>query len=107
VAYRFLLAALITSTPFTFAPSPTYVVSLVYLALFGSVIAFGCYLSLIGSIGADRAAYSTLLFPIVALTISTIWEDYRWSIVAAAGVGLILLGNLFILRRRRLPALKE
>ena len=100
-------AALLTSTPFTFDPSPTYVVSLVYLALFGSVIAFGCYLSLIGSIGADRAAYSTLLFPIVALTISTIWEDYRWSIVAAAGVGLILLGNLFILRRRRLPARKE
>ncbi len=101
-----VLAALATSTPFTFDPSPAYVGSLVYLALFGSVIAFGCYLSLIGSIGADRAAYSTLLFPIVALTISTIWEDYRWSIVAAAGVGLILLGNLFILQRRRLPARK-
>ncbi|MBE0583913.1 MAG: EamA family transporter [Desulfofustis sp.] len=101
-----VIAALVTSTPFTFDPSPIYVLSLVYLALFGSVIAFGCYLSLIGSIGADRAAYSTLLFPIVALTISTIWEGYRWSVVAAAGVGLILLGNLFILRSRRLPVRK-
>ncbi|BDD85896.1 DMT family transporter [Desulfofustis limnaeus] len=95
-----LLSGLLAGTPFGFDPSVAYVGSLVYLALFGSVIAFGCYLSLIGAIGADRAAYSTLLFPLVALTISTIWEGYRWTLPATAGIGLILFGNLFIIRRR-------
>lgn len=96
-----LLAGIAAGKHFSFDLSFGYVISLAYLAVFGSVIAFGCYLSLIGAIGADRAAYSTLLFPLVALAISTIWEQYQWSPAAAAGVGLILLGNLFILRRRR------
>ena len=74
--------------------------SLLYLALFGSVIAFGCYLTLVGNIGADRAAYATLLFPIVALLISTVWEGYLWTVSSAVGVALILLGNLWMLNRK-------
>ncbi|OEU51155.1 MAG: hypothetical protein BA866_00700 [Desulfobulbaceae bacterium S5133MH15] len=96
-----LLIALAWGKSFSFETSPVYVGSLLYLALFGSVIAFGCYLTLIGNIGADRAAYATLLFPIVALAISTIWEDYQWTLSSAAGVGLILLGNLWMLKRRK------
>jgi len=46
--------------------------------LFGTIIAFGCYLKLIGKIGADRAAYATMLFPVVALGISTVYEGYQW-----------------------------
>ena len=65
------------------------------------MIAFGCYLTLIGNIGADRAAYATLLFPIVALVISTIWEDYHWTPSSAVGVALILLGNLWMLRKKK------
>jgi drug/metabolite transporter (DMT)-like permease len=94
-----LLVSLFTGKAFTFDMSVQYAGSLIYLALFGSVIAFGCYLTLVGSIGADRAAYATLLFPIVALAISTIWEDYQWTGSAASGVGLIILGNLVILRK--------
>lgn len=82
-----------------FDSSVVYVGSLVYLALFGSVIAFGCYLTLVGNIGADRAAYATLLFPIVALAISTVWEDYQWTRSAAIGVGLIMLGNMWMLQK--------
>lgn len=76
-----------------------YIAALIYLAVFGSIVAFGCYLSLLGRIGADRAAYATLLFPIVALIISTIWEDYQWRPETFAGVGLILSGNLFMMKK--------
>ena len=87
--------------PFGFDLSLIYIGSLTYLALFGSVVAFGCYLSLVGNIGADRAAYATLLFPIVALLISTIWEGYQWTVSSAAGVALILTGNLWMLRKKK------
>jgi len=85
---------------FEFVFSVTYVGSLIFLVIFGSIVAFGCYLSLIGRIGADRAAYATLLFPIVALVISTIWENYQWSAESITGVVLILGGNLLMLKKR-------
>ena len=91
--------ALFSGKEFSIDPSLPYLASLGYLALFGSVIAFGCYLTLVGTIGPDRAAYATLLFPIVALIISTIWEGYQWSGPALAGVALILVGNLLMLKR--------
>lgn len=67
--------------------------ALLYLAIFGSVIGFTAYFSLVGRIGAGKAAYSTLLFPLVALLISTVWEDYHWQMNAVIGVILILCGN--------------
>jgi drug/metabolite transporter (DMT)-like permease len=85
---------------FTFDASLPYVVSLVYLAVFGSVLAFGCYLTLLGRIGADRAAYATVLFPVVALAISTVFEGYRWTGPALMGTGLILIGNFIVLRAK-------
>lgn len=96
-----LCTTVIFQKNFTFDFSPVYIGSLVYLAVFGSIIAFGCYLTLVGNIGADRAAYATLLFPIVALVISTIWEGYQWTMSAGSGVGLIVLGNLLMLQRRK------
>lgn len=72
----------------------SYVGALLYLALFGSVIAFGAYFTLVGRIGPANAAYSTLLFPLVALTISTFYEGYVWHANAIAGLALILAGNL-------------
>jgi drug/metabolite transporter (DMT)-like permease len=93
--------ALITGAPFRFETTPSYVASLVYLALFGSVIAFGAYLTLLGRIGADRAAYASMLFPLVALGFSTIFEGYRWSVPALVGVLLVLSGNFIVLSRRR------
>lgn len=98
-AVALFLTAIILDKPFTFDFSQAYVGSLIYLALFGSIVAFGCYLTLVGNIGADRAAYATLLFPIVALVISTIWEDYHWTLSSIGGVSLILMGNFYILNR--------
>ena len=93
--------ATLTGKAFIIEVSPAYLGSLLYLAVFGSIVAFGCYLSLIGNIGADRAAYSTLLFPLVALGISTIWEGYQWSAASLTGVSFIVLGNFFILTRKK------
>ncbi len=88
----------------TFDTSLTYLASLVYLAIFGSVVAFGCYLTLLGRIGTDRAAYAMVLFPVIALVLSTIFEGYRWTLLGAAGVVLILTGNLIVIRKRPAPA---
>lgn len=80
----------------SFMPDLTlrYIGSLLYLAIFGSVIAFGAYFTLVGRIGASQAAYSTLLFPLVALTLSTLYEGYVWHANAVLGLVMILLGNL-------------
>lgn len=76
-----------------------YVISLLYLAIFGSVIAFGSYLTLLGRIGLDRAAYVTVLFPIIALLLSTLFEDLAWGIPQLFGVLLVLLGNAMVLNK--------
>lgn len=80
----------------SFVPEWTvsYLGALLYLALFGSVIAFGVYFTLVGRIGPGRAAYSTLLFPLVALSISTVYEGYVWQMNGVLGLLLILTGNL-------------
>jgi drug/metabolite transporter (DMT)-like permease len=100
----FMLAgALVMQKPFDIDLSAPYLVSLAYLAVFGSVIAFGCYLTLIGRIGADRAAYATLLFPIIALGLSTLFEGYHWSPVSVAGVLIILTGNTLVIAGIKRP----
>ena len=76
-----------------------YLWSLIYLAIFGSAVAFGCYLALIRRIGAARAAYSSVLFPVVALGLSTVFEDYKWTAAAIGGIILTLIGNWLILNQ--------
>ena len=92
-------AALLLGHDIRLDSSMPYLLSLVYLALFGSVIAFWAYLTLIGRIGADRASYTTLLFPLVALLISTVVEDYQWTLIGFAGLCLVLVGNWLVMRR--------
>lgn len=86
---------------FNFDRSASYLVALLYLALCGSVVAFGAYLTLLGRIGADRAAYATVLFPLVALAISTVVENYVWTPTAVLGVVLVVAGNLLVLLQPR------
>jgi len=94
-----LVLVFITGTPISFEVSFKYITSLTYLALFGSVIAFWSYLTLLGKIGADRAAYVTLVFPIIALILSTFFEEYTWSLFALFGVALITTGNFLMLKK--------
>ena len=88
--------------PLNFETTVVYIGSLFYLAVFGTVIAFGCYLKLIGRIGADRAAYATMLFPIVALAISTFYENYQWSTYNIIGMLLVLAGNGIVINKKAL-----
>lgn len=97
MSYGAILMALIAlsqGASFQIEFNTRYIGSLLYLAIFGSVIAFAAYFSLLGRIGAGAAAYSTLLFPLVALSISTFYEGYQWHLNAVMGLGMILLGNL-------------
>ncbi|MHB2214641.1 DMT family transporter [Raoultella ornithinolytica] len=91
--------ALVRGDDFTPQWTLSYMGALLYLALFGSVIAFGAYFTLVGRIGAGKAAYSTLLFPLVALTISTFYEGYVWHSNTVIGLALILVGNLVMFAR--------
>ena len=100
-AAYFAIYTLIRGDSFGFDVSASYVLSLAYLAVIGSVLAFLAYLSLIGRVGADRAAYATVFFPLVALGVSTVFEGYEWSGVALVGLGLILLGNIVIFAPKR------
>ncbi len=93
------LTALFNGRTFDFDPSLLYTGSLLYLAIFGSVFGFGFYLTLLGRIGADRAAYATVLFPIIALGLSTVFENFQWSSGAVAGMVLVLGGNVLVLSR--------
>jgi drug/metabolite transporter (DMT)-like permease len=95
------LVVLARGEPLAFSWSMGYLGSLVYLSVFASIIGFGTYMTLVRRIGADRAAYTSVLFPVVALAMSTWLEGYGWSLSAALGVALILIGNLLVLFRPR------
>jgi drug/metabolite transporter (DMT)-like permease len=101
------LVVIVSGAPITIDLSAPYLLSLAYLALFGSVIAFGCYLSLVGRIGPGRAAYTTLLFPVVALALSTFWEDYHWTLSGVCGILLILCGNYLALAKKKMHLVQD
>ena len=95
--------ALASGQPVRFDPSVQYVGAWLYLAIPGSVIGFTAYLTLVGRLGADRAAYCTVLFPIVALNVSAVVEGYRWSTPALFGLLLVAAGNVVVFWRGALP----
>lgn len=74
-----------------------YLGPMLYLTIFGSIVAFGCYMLLLSRIGAEFAAYALLVMPIIALILSTLFEGYHWTVNAFTGVALVLAGNLMIL----------
>jgi len=94
-----LLITLAAGKPLGFEWSVSYVASLVYLSLFGSVVAFAGYLTLLERIGAARAAYIGVMVPIVALVISALFESYAWRAQTWLGIALSMAGNVVILRR--------
>jgi drug/metabolite transporter (DMT)-like permease len=85
---------------FVFDASLRYLLSLGYLSLFGSVLAFGAYLTLVGRIGADRAGYTAAAIPIVALLLSVGFEGLHLGTAQVLGIGLCVAGNILVLRKR-------
>jgi len=93
--------AVVSGSAFIIEPTARYLGGLLWLSILSTVIAFWAYLTLLGRIGPDRVGYTTVLFPIVALAISTVVEGYAWTLPAAGGVVLVGIGNLLVLTRRR------
>jgi len=92
--------ALAQGRTFNFDSSAGYIISLLFLAVLGSVVAFACYLTLLGKIGLERAGYIAVMIPIVALVISALFEDLTLDMHILVGIGLAVLGNVVILGRR-------
>ena len=85
---------------FTIDTRMSYIVSFVYLTVFASVIAFVTYLTLLGRIGAQRAGYASVMFPVIALIISTIFEGLQLNLYILGGFALVLTGNVLVLSER-------
>lgn len=93
------LVVLVQGHGFAVEPTVRWVGSLLYLSILGSVVAFLSYLSVVARVGADRAAYATVCFPLVALVVSTFLEGYEWTPLGALGLAMILIGNVAIFAR--------
>ena len=88
-----------TGQPLTFEPTARYVLSLLYLAVLGSILAFAAYLTLLHRVGAARAGYIGVMVPIVALVISAAFEGFRWHALTWLGIAVSVAGNVIVLRR--------
>ncbi|ABG40729.1 protein of unknown function DUF6, transmembrane [Paraglaciecola sp. T6c] len=96
-AVALVCVVLLSDAQFTFSTELSYVISLLYLSLFGTVIAFACYFLLLRDIGPEKASYSIVLFPIVAVLLSTVFEDFVWHANTVFGFVLVLVGNAIVL----------
>lgn len=102
VAANALFASIVYGPPVVEA-RPGYWIGLVYLGLFASALAFTLYFGIIRAIGPGKAAYSSLIVPIIAMALSTLFEDYHWSPLAIAGGGLAMGGMAIALRAKAAP----
>jgi len=93
------IVAVASGHEFNFDATFTYITSLVYLAVFGSVVAFSAYLTLLGRIGAHKAGYATVMFPVVALVLSMAFEGLQLNLAIVTGTSLVLLGNMLVLKK--------
>lgn len=108
LAWALLIGALIDGVfayamegPPQFSTRPGYLFGLLYLGLMGSVVTFPLYFGLLQRLGAGRAAYNGVLVPVIAMILSTIFEGYRWSVLAASGAGLAMAGLVLALNARK------
>jgi drug/metabolite transporter (DMT)-like permease len=101
------IAVLLQGGAFTFEFSAGYIVSLGYLSVFGSIVGFGSYLTLLGRIGAGKAGYAMVAFPVVAIIVSLLAGETEPDLALAIGVGLVITGNIFVLRKPAVSKLPQ
>jgi drug/metabolite transporter (DMT)-like permease len=82
-------------------PRPAYLGGVLYLSIIGSVITFPLYFDLIRKIGPGKAAYTGVLIPVIAMMLSTIFEGYKWSLLAATGAALAMAGLVVAMQARK------
>ena len=95
------LFAWITAGPPTFPRDAQFWAGTAYLAIIGSVVTFPLHYNLVREIGAGKTAYNSLVTVCVAMLLSTLFEDYRWSLLAGGGAVLALLGMVIALQARK------
>ena len=100
-AFVLLGIAVINGSTFSIPNSVSYIWALLYLSVVGSVMGFSTYLLMVARLGSDRAAYATVLFPVVALVLLTFFEGYEWHITALTGLVLTIVGNLVMFAKWR------
>ena len=91
------LMMIVLGTDFAISWQPDYLISLLYLAIFGTVIAFATYYILLNEMGPGKASYVIVLFPVVAVVLSSLFEGFVWTGYTFTGFVLVLLGNAVIL----------
>lgn len=97
-AFFSLIIGLFMQESFILPITSSFLFSLSYLALFGTVIAFWAYQTLVGTIGADRAAYTSIISPVIAILISALFENIDFGINTFIGIMLCFAGNLIALK---------
>ena len=86
--------------PPQFDMRPSYSLGILYLGLAGSVVTFPLYYGLVRKVGAGQAAYSSVIVPIVAMVLSTLFEGFQWGALPAAGAIITLIGMVVAMRGR-------
>ena len=91
--------AAVTGASWAFDARPAYVLSLAYLAVFGSIVAFGAYFALMKRVGVTLASYTGVTTPVIAVLLSTLFEGFAWTWTAVLGLALAAAGNFIALKR--------
>jgi len=110
LAYAMLYGSLVTllitqlkGTELLFEYSFNYIASLAYLSIVGSIFAFIFYLKLLERVGAGRAGYVGVVMPVLALLISTIFEDLEWQIDLIIGLPILIIGAVLVINQKIKP----
>ena len=110
IAYAMLYGSLVTllitqikGTELLFEYSFNYIASLAYLSIVGSIFAFIFYLRLLEKVGAGRAGYVGVVMPVLALLISTIFENLEWQIDLIIGLPILIIGAVLVIDQKIKP----
>jgi len=110
IAYAMLYGSLVTllitqikGTELLFEYTFNYIASLVYLSIVGSIFAFIFYLKLLERVGAGRAGYVGVVMPVLALLISTFFENLEWQIDLIVGLPILIIGAVLVINQKIKP----
>ena len=107
IAYAMLYGSLVTflitqirGTELLFEYNFSYISSLLYLSIFGSIFAFISYLKLLENVGPGRAGYVGVVMPVLALIISTIFEKLEWQTDLILGLPILIIGAILVINQK-------
>jgi len=102
-----LLITQIKGTELLFEYSFSYIASLAYLSIVGSIFAFIFYLRLLEKVGAGRAGYVGVVMPVLALLISTVFENLEWQQDLIIGLPILIIGAVLVINQKIIPVKKS